>query len=160
MTCFFLPSRLIKMEWSLHAEWPYTSNFSLPCCCCVFLSMCRRFHISAGFRKSRKWGWQGCLRLSSPGYKETPREPDWAKEAKRKKETERTAGQGVGGGGVGQWGLWWGLSGEHMWVTVWINTLSLLSVVDLQSKIFIVYALKFPFSTQSLAQHLRNIWMH
>lgn len=51
--------------------------------------------------------------------------------ARRRQRDRETEVRGARGGG--QWGFWWGLSGEHMWVTAWINRLSLPYIDDLHT---------------------------
>lgn len=65
----------------------------------------------------------------------TPQESltEWRKHRRKKRQKGQRIGETEVGGG-GQWAFWWGLSGEHMWVIAWINTLSLPCTDDLHAE--------------------------
>lgn len=135
-------------------------KFSLPCCCCVLPSMCRRFRISAKFQEVKKVGVAGLSAGDCQvGVIKTPQESliEWRKHRGKKRQRGQRIGEtevGVGG----QWAFWWGLSEEHMWVTAWINTLSLLCVDDLHAeKFFLLFRFSnVPFTHRLLHSTLKE----
>lgn len=77
------------------------SSFHFPAAAACYCACVGRFHFTTGFRKSRKWGWHGCLRLSRTASKKTPRETESVIERGKQREREggRTEGQGDRGEG-------------------------------------------------------------
>lgn len=126
------------MEWSLHAEWPYTSSFHFPAAAvCVSKHVQEVSHFCEVQEVKKVGGAAGAVWDCQVRVIKRPQESLIERRKQRGKKRQRGQRDGeteVGRGGGGQWGFWWGLSGEHMWVTAWINTLSLVCVCDLHAE--------------------------
>lgn len=119
------------MEWGLHAEWPYTSSFHFPAAAVCFQACAGGFAFLQGSGSQESGSGGGAVWDCQVRVIKRPQEGLIERRKQRGKKRRRGQRDGeteVGGGG--QWGFWWGLSGEHMWVTAWINTLSLVCVCD------------------------------
>lgn len=163
VTCFFSPRRLIKMEWSLHAEWPFTSSFHFPAAAVRYWVCVGGFAFLQGSGSQKSGGGQAVWDCQVRVIK---RPQESLIERRKHGGKKRLRGQRIWetevGGRRTMSLLMRTFLGAYVGHCMDKNTFTTLRWRFTQgAEFFIVYALKFPFYTQAFTQHsFRNTWTH